>query len=380
MILEPDKFGYYEVGNRRSYSKLEAAEWGQPRWHFNDEIYSAIDWTIEPTTNLYELYKMRAKQIREEYDHVVLFYSGGADSHNMLKAWLDADCKIDEICTYWDMPSTNDPNSIQNAEIIKVVLPHVESLKATLPYEFMHTKIDMMEINQLAFTDKSIDFQYNMNFWWVAYALSKSKFRETIPHWKSMIAAGKKVVFVYGMEKPWLMYEPAVKKYYSVFQDMLDDNGSLPYMQRNMKNGWFDEFFYWTPDFPLITIKQCHILKNFVTTVLEDAYYDTLGPDDYLKNYSPVLNMKLKNSVQDCLLYPKWDPNTFSTGKAAFMNFKTRPTGVIGAKDPVFLKTQTDASKNYLSLFRSAVTKFKSLNQYATNRPKPYYSKRYWLS
>ena len=68
----PDKFGYYTVGEKKSYSKLEALGWGSPKWHFNDEIFSAIDWTIEPPFDLWELYKQRAKQIREQYDYVVL--------------------------------------------------------------------------------------------------------------------------------------------------------------------------------------------------------------------------------------------------------------------------------------------------------------------
>ena len=102
----PDKFGYYRVGEKTTYSKLEAIEWSRQnnisvQFVFNDKIFSAIDWTQEPTTPLWEMYKDRARQIREAYDYVVLWYSGGSDSHNMLWAWIEAGLKIDEIATTW---------------------------------------------------------------------------------------------------------------------------------------------------------------------------------------------------------------------------------------------------------------------------------------
>ena len=48
-----DKFGFYQVGDFRTYSKFEAAEQqvktGQKmRWNFNDTVYQSFDWTQEP--------------------------------------------------------------------------------------------------------------------------------------------------------------------------------------------------------------------------------------------------------------------------------------------------------------------------------------------
>ena len=84
ITFNPDKFGYYSAGNQTSFSKLEALEWARRNntrlaWHFNDDIYNAIDWMIEPPGDLWEMYKQRARQIREAYDYVVLWYSGGSD-------------------------------------------------------------------------------------------------------------------------------------------------------------------------------------------------------------------------------------------------------------------------------------------------------------
>ena len=107
MLLHPDKFGFYQVGDRKTYSKFEAIEWQNttgifPEWNFNKVIYDNLDWQTEPSVDLWTLYKARARQIRETYDYVVLWYSGGSDSHNFLLAWLDAGLKIDEIAATWN--------------------------------------------------------------------------------------------------------------------------------------------------------------------------------------------------------------------------------------------------------------------------------------
>ena len=75
--LTPDKFGFYKVGDKSTYSKLEAIEWSKKdnknfEWVFNDNVYSSIDWKIEPQKDLWSMYKERAIQIRNSYDYVVL--------------------------------------------------------------------------------------------------------------------------------------------------------------------------------------------------------------------------------------------------------------------------------------------------------------------
>ena len=86
-----DIFGFYRVGNLKLYSQIEALEISQRlnlpiTWHFNDEVYSSFDWTKEPDESISELYKKRCEQLREKYDYLVLFYSGGADSDNILNS------------------------------------------------------------------------------------------------------------------------------------------------------------------------------------------------------------------------------------------------------------------------------------------------------
>ena len=110
ITLSPDKFGYYKVGDFKTYSKIEAIEISNKlktpsQWYFNENVYSKINWLEEPSVDLWELYKQRARQIRENYDYVVLWYSGGSDSHNMLNAWIDSYCAFNPNVRYLQDPN-----------------------------------------------------------------------------------------------------------------------------------------------------------------------------------------------------------------------------------------------------------------------------------
>jgi len=61
------KYGFFEVGNVRTFSKYEAWQLSQQdqsspdiKFNFNDEQMSRHDWTVEPNTGLSELYAQRA--------------------------------------------------------------------------------------------------------------------------------------------------------------------------------------------------------------------------------------------------------------------------------------------------------------------------------
>ena len=97
--------GTYYCNKKPFYSKLEAImesnkNGGQIHWDFYDDIFAKYDWTTPSDLSLDELYKQRALQLREQYDHLVLFYSGGVDSGYILKTFLDNNIKIDEIYIY----------------------------------------------------------------------------------------------------------------------------------------------------------------------------------------------------------------------------------------------------------------------------------------
>ena len=93
--------GYYEVGNsfmargiKQFESKIDALVYATKsndfvRWNFHDSIWKNSTNTIN--ANLKYLYKLRAEQLRDNYDYLILNYSGGMDSWTILNTFLSND-------------------------------------------------------------------------------------------------------------------------------------------------------------------------------------------------------------------------------------------------------------------------------------------------
>jgi hypothetical protein len=322
MFLSADKFGYYTVGDRKTYSKFEAIQWQQstglfPNWNFNRSVYDNVNWKVEPSIDLWSLYKERARQIRESYDYVVLWYSGGSDSHNFLLAWLDAGLKIDEIAATWNYEVTGDLQNHYNAEITNVVLPDIERLQKA-GFDFKFRLVDSGKNIVELFSDFNLDFEYFVNRHFSLNNPARHTLREKVDDYRNMITAGKKLCFVWGLEKPTLYYDNG--RYYTQFTDQFD-NVIGPYVQQRFSQGWYDEAFYWSPDMPSITVKQAHILKNFVSTVNDEHFYQD-KPSQY--GYNADIKKYLTVETVKILLYPKWKNSIFCNGKAASMVYSER--------------------------------------------------------
>lgn len=60
MFYNPDKLGYYTVGDFKTYNKFYAVQEMQKtntflHWHFNDTEYSKVDWKTNPGNTLSEI-------------------------------------------------------------------------------------------------------------------------------------------------------------------------------------------------------------------------------------------------------------------------------------------------------------------------------------
>jgi hypothetical protein len=372
ITFNPDKFGYYQVGDRSTYSKLEAIEWSRlnndaVQFIFNDTAFSAIDCTQEPITPLWEMYKDRARQIREAYDYVVLWYSGGSDSHNMLWAWIEAGLKIDEIATTWNYESTGDLQNHYNAEITNVVLPDIKTLQDK-GLEFKFRIVDISQHCIDLFEKWGNQFEYNINCHFSPNNPARSMFRESIKEYKDLIDQGKKVCFVWGKEKPMMGYDLETKRHYFHFLDN-SDNCVSPHVQKNYYKGWYDEFFYWTPDYPLIPVKQAHVIRNFINSVHDETLYS--GFRHNTNGYSPYNDKFLHEKVVKLLLYPKWSNDIFCNGKTSSFTYSMR--------DDWFWKSNLEQKNKFIDITN---TYFKIVDPNESNKritAYPYWSRKYWI-
>jgi hypothetical protein len=370
-----DKFGYYQVGDRSTYSKYEAIELAKKsntktEWNFNRSVFDALDWTNEPETDLWTLYKLRAQQIRDSYDYVVLWYSGGSDSHNILHAWLDAGLKIDEIATTWNHVVTGNKQNHYNAEITNVVLPHIKQLQDA-GHEFKFRLVDICSLMIDLFDTWGNDFEYHVNFHLSPNNPAKHLMRDKIQDYKDLIAAGKKVCFLWGKEKPIIKFDEEAYKYYFLFCDNID-NCVGPYVQRNYHKGWYDELFYWTPDFPLIPVKQAQVVKNFLHTVHKKSLYEPRKDDFFEPNgVNKKLRMYLSDSTIKSILYPKWNNGIFCNGKTASYTYSIR--------DEWFFRSNLQYKEKFINITNDLFKVVDEENVQKRRNIVPHYSPKYWL-
>lgn len=337
-----DKFGFYKVDDLKFYSRFDAEQvstkYNKPlTWHFNDEEFSNFDWAVEPTQSLAELYAIRARQIREKYDYVVLWYSGGADSQNILDSFVDNDIPLDEIASYTNYDATKQTDDWLNAEIYNLTVPAVKHIQDTKQPWVKHTIIDISQLAVDFFKNhvNKFDWIYNTNSYLGPNNIARTFMVEQQPSWQKLINQGKRVGFVWGVEKPKIIGVNG--NYYIVFMDTIDH--AVPVAQQlNDTAGIFHELFYWSPDSKEMLAKQAHVIKNFFKSATVSSPYLT---DQILKRSSiAVVEGKIKYLTPEGtnkLIYPTWKPVPFQV-KPASLIFTNRDTWFFNMPD-------TDAAK-----------------------------------
>ena len=169
--------GYYKVGNLEFSSKIQAcihstATKMPVEWVFNDNVFNSYDWTVEPKEDILELYRRRAQQLRDKYDYLILYFSGGSDSYNVLRSYIDNGIKLDEICVKWCTRVIDSgiytPNTIDTTAYnylsewdyaIKPVLDEIKISNPEIKITIVNWLDDRLE-NDPAHTSESIHKQF----------------------------------------------------------------------------------------------------------------------------------------------------------------------------------------------------------------------------
>jgi len=339
--------GFYQVGDQIYLSKFHAILASQktghfPQWNFHEHIFSQYDWTVEPVEDLWEIYRQRAQQIRDKYDYIVLLFSGGSDSTNILQSFLYNNIKIDEIFVYapfssnqMDKPITADNESSYYREIDQVALPYLNELAKT--HKFKVTTYDTTPLVFKIFTDP--DWIYTeVGDRFSPACLVRNYLFEGNQSALKQLDAGKKMCFITGIDKPRLINKDGVM-YYAFLEGVMA-GGIGPKYQLDQKNHFVEEMFYWTPDMPKLVIKQAHIMKNYFLTNPEKKYLidgADLGSWKYKDEYAELSRL---------LVYPYWNRSTFQVKKPTTLTFM--------AIDEYFILSNTKAKDNWLNGIKEA--------------------------
>lgn len=256
-ILTKNK-GYWKANDKYFDIKVNAILEAQSNssdvsFHYNDDAWDRADWSIEPTQSLEELYLQRALDLRKKYKTLILRLSGGADSMNILRTFVDNNIKLDVIVLNgWcglagDLPTTH-PGS---AETIAITMPFLEKLRQ------QGTQFELLELdNSFLFTciGDTPDWIFHINaprFRMVEISAPRTVYHTALQKYNSADTC-----VITGLDKPWVWCRQNKIWYFSIpdWISVLSDPDHSLIIQ---------EPFYWTADLPELIIKQCHVIKNW---------------------------------------------------------------------------------------------------------------------
>ena len=365
MFIKEDKwsaFGHYTVGSDPTplYNLTLALEknlhspTNYVKFHFHDEVFKAAQPTVEPSESLLELYCQRVKQLREKYDYLVLFYSGGADSHNILKCFEHTDTKLDEIISFVDSSYKSKDSKI-SSEVYKVAIPEVEAYKDLYP-DCKFTLIEIREIQEKLFRDTSFKFDLYQDavYHIVPFSVMHFYALHYVDRFRDLHDQGKKVGVIQGIDKVKL--EHSQGKWAFRFNDFSSHFGHKHYFR---DFATYDEFFYWTPDLPQITIKQAHVTARYMD------YLDSVSAETPYRNnqHSNVIRRKSGTKTNweyaNHIIYPFWQQGTFSTGKT-FESF------ISNGRDDTLSRTHDEILRGYKSAMYKKLVLAKNANRHLT--------------
>lgn len=309
--------GYYRVSGAVYHNKIEAllsaGTLHHPTWHFNEHVYDTLDWSIEPNFDIESLYAERARQLREKYDYVAIFFSGGADSSTVLNSFVKNNLFVDEVIVGhpesglrdWDQKTDSDPRYTVS-EYYHTVVPQLKQLAVDSP----NTKITINDYFQ-----DMID-EYKSDEWILAardyfHPSFVSRYsKKNLTHVKKLCEAGKRVTFVYGVDKPRIAMMNG--NYYCYFLDIIANTSTWDLDDYSTAS---TEYFYWTPDFPLLPIKQAHLVANWLDTPEANKFRRVVEwpPKNYEENQ--ILKTVYDRAIREPI-YPGWNFDYFQTHKS----------------------------------------------------------------
>ena len=277
-----DRYGYYQIGDLKTYSLYQVMDYyhkdPQPyRWIYNDDFFSQYDWGQEPTESLKELYKKRAEELREQYDYVVLYYSGGYDSANMLYAFLDNGIYPDEICR---VDSRFDTVSHRYLEGKWKTWKKLEEIEKQYP-QIKIRRVDNADLvcnwpKIIRDTNAYLNLDLDPIYYWgprsSIHRLVLDVLHEHIDDWKQLLKDKKKICTVSAVDGVQLSYNFKNRKMMHHYTDVDVSGNMSPIRQMTNKTDRDTlEFFYWAPTeiCAKIMIKQGHLAKKFYTVLAD---------------------------------------------------------------------------------------------------------------
>jgi hypothetical protein len=328
-MLTRNKNHYYSSDGKIFDSKIRAMmhrkqTGSKISFYYNDDVYDRVDWKKEPPQTLSYYYLEQAKRIRDNHDYVILFYSGGYDSTNILETFHFNGLKIDKIVIVgaFSQDSQSGVDENHNGELYHNSFPYLkdlglESITQICDYTKHFEKISNFSVNNFGnewFDEMGAWFSPHNWFW-------RDIEKYVVP--KTM--ENKRVAFIWGRDKPALFKNHDGKLGFYFRDKPISSYG-------NKKDYGTYSFinFYWDPQATDILVKQMHTLKHYMNVYqipyssvpVDHVVYNLKRPLIYKspKSPSPLL------SLRDNYLVNKKDSEIFKFYESGVNRLKTMVT------------------------------------------------------
>lgn len=292
---------YYSQDGQKFHNRIEAIRYNiktgiKVFFYYHDNFYNKLDWTIEPSESLEFHYKQQAQRIRDEYDYVILCYSGGYDSTNILETFHYNNIRLDKIVTTG--PFSQDPHSDSdqnhNGEIYRNAFPYLkrlglDSITQVIDYTTLYGDAKQFSLYELGENwIEEIGSKYSPhNFFW------RDLDRYIVPREYE----DKKIAIIWGTDKPCVWQENDKKVFYFLDTPIT----SYGRFKQPRRHNTTNINFYWDPDYPLILLKQLHTLKNYKGNhhshqKIAELVYPFKQPLIYKSGKSPLTAIGIRDS------------------------------------------------------------------------------------
>lgn len=235
-------------------------------FYFYDDVFNKLNWQQEPSLSYDYLLEQRARQLRDSYDYLRLWYSSGTDSETILQTFLKHNIYVDEITV------SRSPFLKSDRELNKRAVPRLKLLENKFPNTFINIfqtsaqqYLDILE-NQ-DYNKIASDITLRSTSYLSSSYYTHPKLLET-PHNKF-----SKVANVIGHLKP--KFEKRDNKFFTYEWDTSVSTLSLA---PNL------ELFYTSPNFPELHIKQCHVAKNYIKYKYPQIGNEVFGENTQYRN------------------------------------------------------------------------------------------------
>jgi hypothetical protein len=306
---------------------------------------ASVPWKIEPSQTLDQLYKARAEYIRDNNKYVILCYSGGHDSTNILETFYYNNIHIDEILVVGALSQDSYEGSDENhnGELYKNVFPTLNKLN--LP----NTKITVVDYTKWFNDPKNFTTILKYGDEWTkhvggfrsVHTLFWRDLKKFIGHENS-----KQTAYIMGADKVYLKYEYNQPSYVT-FNDLSFFDYGSNYEDENFKRiNFYTDVHQTATD---ITRKQAHLVNKFRKLNLEVSHIE-----------------EQKNHVLNKILYNLRHPLVYISPKSTYTS--------ISARDMFMLNSQNS------DMYKMFIEGINTIAKYGSPKEKYHFStRRYYI-